>query len=60
MLRKEAQKKEENMKNLKKANESSNEWKFQTHWNNLEWVVPRSRNVKKIPFVNIPTSFISR
>ena len=28
------------------------------HWNNLEWVVPKSFNVKKTPFLHLTTGFI--
>ena len=30
-------------KNLQMANQNWNEWKFQIHWNKLEWVNSRSR-----------------
>ena len=49
-LIKEEQKKEDNTKNLQKYHQHWNDWKLQTHWNTLEWVVPRSRNVEKKPF----------
>ena len=29
-------------KNLFEANRCCNDWKFQLHWNNLEWVNPKS------------------
>ena len=32
-------------------NQSWNDWKFQIHWNKLEWVNPRSRDERKILFV---------
>ena len=33
-----------------KARQYWNDWKFQIHWNKMEWAVPKSRNVKKTPF----------
>ena len=32
---------------LKKANKEWCDWKFQIHWNKLEWVNPRSRDERK-------------
>ena len=32
------------------ANQSWNEWKFQTYWNKFEWVNPRSRIEGNNPF----------
>ena len=31
-------------------NQSCNEWKFQIHWNKIEWVNPRSRDEGKNPY----------
>ena len=31
-------------------NQSSNDWKFQIHWNKLEWVNPRIRIEGNNPF----------
>ena len=40
-------KKEDDIKqNLKKSHQHWNDWKFQVHWDKLEWVVPKIRNVK--------------
>ena len=36
--------------NILKLHQHWNDRKFQIHWNNIEWVVSRSRNVKKPPF----------
>ena len=33
------------LKPLKKENGNWNGWKFQIHWNKLEWVDPKSHNV---------------
>ena len=55
---KEEKKKEDDIKKLKKPHQHWNDRKFQIHWNNLEWVVPKSCNMKKILFVHLPTSFI--
>ena len=30
-----------------KANNSWSDWKFQLHWNNIEWVEPNINNCKK-------------
>ena len=35
---------------LYKSNQARNDWKFQIHWNKLEWVNPRSRNERKNQF----------
>ena len=32
------------------ANQNWNDWKFQIHWNKLEWINPRSRIEQKKPF----------
>ena len=43
-LSKKAQEKEDEIKiNMKMENQSWNDWKFQIHWNKLEWLNPRSR-----------------
>ena len=36
-------------------NQDWNCWKFQIHWNKLEWVNPRSRNERKNPFLFLKT-----
>ena len=38
------------LKKLYKANKWYNNWKFQLHWNNLEWVNPRTFNKRNKPF----------
>ena len=45
-MRKEAQKREDVKKNARKANENCNDYKFQIHCNELEWVNPKGRNMK--------------
>ena len=51
-LRKKSQKEEDEIKiKLHKANQDWNNWKFQIHWNKLEWVNSRSRDERKIHFV---------
>ena len=43
-IRKKAQEKEDEIKiKLYEANSYWNDWRFQFHWNNLEWVDPRSQ-----------------
>ena len=32
---------------LHEADRACNDWKFQTHWNKLEWVNPRGRYERK-------------
>ena len=50
-LNKRAQKEEEELKiRLTEDNQYWNDWKFQIHWNKLEWVNPRSRDELKNPF----------
>ena len=45
---KKAQEKEDKIKrNLQKANQDWNNWKFQIHWNKLEWVNTRSYDERK-------------
>ena len=47
-LRKKFQKEEDKIKRrLTEANQEWNDWKFQIHWNILEWVNPRSRDERK-------------
>ena len=42
-LSKKAQEKEDKIKrNIQMENQNWNGWKFQIHWNKLEWVNPRS------------------
>ena len=36
-------------RNLHTANWNWNDWKFQIHWEMLEWVNPRSKIVRKKP-----------
>ena len=50
ILSKEPSNKEDDIKNLKKTHQHWNDWKFQIHWNKLEWVVPKSCHVKKNHF----------
>ena len=48
----EANKKEDDIKkNLKKAHQYWNNWKLQIHWNKLDWVVTKSRKVKKCFYI---------
>ena len=44
--------KEENdtKESLRRENDSWNDLKSQIHWNSLEWVDPKSRNMKITPF----------
>ena len=44
--------KEEDEINIKltEANQYWNDWKFQIHWNKIEWVNPRSLDERKNPF----------
>ena len=44
--------KEEDYMNIKihKNNQDWNDWKFQVHWNKLEWVNPSSRVERKHSF----------
>ena len=35
---------------LHKANQYWNYWKFQIHWNKIEWVDPRNREEGENPF----------
>ena len=42
-LSKKSQDKEDEIKKLYEANQWWNDWKFQLHWNKLEWVNPRSQ-----------------
>ena len=37
-------------KKIKKSHQHWNDWKFQIHWNILEWVLPKIHDVKKKPF----------
>ena len=56
-LSKEPSNKEDDIKNLKKSHQHWNDWKFQIHWNKLEWVVPKSCKVRKTPFCKYPHNF---
>ena len=58
MIKREKKKEDDTNNNNIKYYEHWNYWKFQIHWNNLEWVVPKSCNVKKNNSVHIPTIFI--
>ena len=50
-LSKKSQKEEDKIKRrLTEANQEWCDWKFQIHWNKLEWVNPRSRDERKNPF----------
>ena len=50
-LSKKSQEKEDEMKiKITKANQACNDWKFQIHWNALEWVNPRIRYEQRIFF----------
>ena len=52
-LSKKAQEKYDKIKrNLKTENQNWNDWKFQIHWNILDWVNPRSKFVRKEPYSN--------
>ena len=45
-----AQEKNDRIKGeIQSANRNWSDWKFQLYWNNLEWVNPISRNVRKTP-----------
>ena len=51
ILCKKTQKEEDEIKRkLTEANKYWNDWKFQIHWNKLEWVNPRSRDEQKNQF----------
>ena len=58
-LSKKSQKKEEDeiKRRLTEDNQYWSYWKFQIHWNKLEWVNSRSRDERKINFVCL---FINR
>ena len=43
MIKKAQEKENEINKNIQMENKIYNDRRFQTHWNNLEWVNPRSR-----------------
>ena len=47
-LRRKAQEKEYKIKiKLQTTNQKWNDWKFQIHWNKLQWVNPRNCNKRK-------------
>ena len=49
---KKAQEKDDEIKNkLYTANRNLNDWKFQFHWNKLDWVNPRSKIKRKNPIL---------
>ena len=48
LSKKSQEKYEEIKKKLYTANMNWNYWKFQLHWNKLEWVDPRSKTKRKI------------
>ena len=51
ILNKKTQKQEDEIKRkLTEANKYWNDWKFQIHWNKIEWVNPRSCDEQKNPF----------
>ena len=31
-----------------KSNDNCNDWKFQLHWKNLEWLDPKNETVRRI------------
>ena len=46
-----SQQKDDEIKNkLYTSNSNWNNWKFQIHWNKLEWVNPRSKIKRKQPY----------
>ena len=49
-LSKKSQDKEDQIKNIYEDNKWWNYWKFQLHWNKLEWVNPRSQTKSNKPF----------
>ena len=50
-LSKKAQKDEDEInRKLHEANQSWDDWKFQIHWNKIDWVIPRSCDEQKNPF----------
>ena len=49
--RKPPKKEDEINRRLTKANQYCNDWKFQIHWNKLEWMNTRIRDERKIHFV---------
>ena len=50
LSKKSHEKEDEIKRKLHKANQYFNFWKYQIHWNKLEWVNPRSRYKQKNPF----------
>ena len=50
ILRKEEKKKENTKQNLNKHYQHWNDWKLKIHWNKLEWVVTKRRNVREKSF----------
>ena len=40
-----------------KANDYCNYWRFQLHWNKLEWVDQEMRKIKKNPFCSSTQQF---
>ena len=60
-LIKKAQEKNDNIKRkLHTANKNWNDWNFQLHCNNLEWVNPRNKIVSKNPKKYILNKMIER
>ena len=60
--RKSSKKKEEEneiKRKLTEANQAWHDWKFQIHWNKLEWVNPRSHDERKNPFC-VSLNFFSK
>ena len=57
---KKSQEKDGKMKwKLHTANMNFNDWKFQLHWNKLEWVNPRSK-IKRKNLFNFFNLFLTR
>ena len=57
--RKKTQEKENEIKiKLQTASQNWNDWRFQIHWNKLEWVKPRNRIEQKIHILCILKSYI--
>ena len=43
--------------NIRKVDDHWNNWKFQLHWNKLEWVYPKTRDRWKNPFYSSTRKF---
>ena len=58
-LSKKGQEEEDKIKRrLTEANQEWHDWKFQNHWNKLEWVNPRSSDEIKIHLVCLQEGYI--